>query len=381
MDIQKCDDETYMRRALQLAEQAYGQTAPNPLVGAVVVRDGRVVGEGVHRRAGASHAEPLALEAADARCVTPPPQAERDLTLYVNLEPCCHQGRTPPCVEAIVGSRIRRVVAAMPDPDPRVAGAGLARMRDAGLVVECGCLRAQAEELNHAFVARQRQRRVCVVLKVALSADDCIAAGDGRPVRITGEAARRHTHRLRAGYDGILIGVETLLRDRPRLDRRAYDGPGRSPRRIVVDPELRGDVDALWDEAPQALVMCGADIVERDPERTRAHAARAEIVPVPRASGRLDLQALLRELERREVWSVLVEGGGRTHAAFLEAGLWDRVYEYRNPGLRLDGLPWAASDAWRAARAHAVAQPLERLTDDTLLQVFVQRESVAAATP
>jgi diaminohydroxyphosphoribosylaminopyrimidine deaminase/5-amino-6-(5-phosphoribosylamino)uracil reductase len=376
MDTQTCDDVTYMRRALQLASQAYGQTAPNPLVGAVVVRDGRIVGEGTHRRAGARHAEPQALDAAAAH--RRDAQGARDLTLFVNLEPCCHQGLTPPCVEAIVASRVGRVVVAMLDPDPRVAGAGLARMRAAGLRVETGCLEREAEELNHVFVARQRRGRPFVALKVALSADGCIAAADGAPRRITGEAAQRHAHRLRAGYDGILIGVETLRRDRPRLDRRLYDGPGRAPRRIVVDPKLRSRAEWLWDDTPPALVLCAEDVLRRSPAAAPALAARARFVGLPRGRDGLDVEALLQALQTHEVWSVLVEGGGRTHAAFLAAGFWDRVYLYRNPRLRLDGLAWSAAEAWRRAAPAAALREPARLGDDEL-SVHVHRDSVLGA--
>ena len=377
MDTQTCDDVTYMRRALQLAAQAYGQTAPNPLVGAVVVRSTRIVGEGVHWRAGEPHAEPLALGAAGAMNAGAETKTARDLTLYVNLEPCCHQGRTPPCVDAIIGSRVGRVVAAMVDPDARVAGAGVKRMRAAGLRVDTGCLQPEAEELNHVFVARQRRRRAFVALKVALSADGCIAAADGTPVRITGAAAERHAHRLRAGHDGVLIGVETLVRDRPRLDCRRYDGPGTPPRRIVLDPQLRSPEEALWD-GPPALVVCDAEVARRRPERLRALERRAEIVTLVRGAQGLDLGALLKALELRQVWSVLVEGGGRTHATFLAAGLWDRVYVYRNPSLRLNGSTWSAASAWQRLRTQACARAMQSYDGDTL-QMYVHRDSILEA--
>lgn len=378
MDTQTCDDVTYMRRALALAAQAYGQTTPNPLVGALVVHAGRVVGEGVHRRAGTPHAEPQALAAAAVAVPRQTRDAARDFTLFVNLEPCSHQGLTPPCVDAIADSRVGRVVAAMVDPDPRVRGAGVERMRAAGLRVDVGCLRDEAAELNHVFVARQRRGRTFVALKVALSADGCVAAADGSPQRITGATAERHTHRLRAGHDGILIGVETLARDRPRLDCRRYSGPGTPPRRIVVDPELRARPEWLWDDTTPALLLCAEETLRRFPERARALDSRAELLAVRRdRRGRLGPEAMLRELEAHQVWSVLVEGGGRTHAAFLNAGAWDRVYVYRNPELRLRGLPWSAEPPWRRARTVAMPGTTQRLDGDTL-QVFAHRDSVLA---
>ncbi len=374
MDSQTCDDETYMRRALELAQAGYGQTAPNPLVGAVVVGGGRVLGEGVHRAAGLPHAETEALDEAGAWLDATSSNGSRDLTLYVNLEPCCHQGLTPPCADAIVQSRVGRVVAAIVDPDPRVAGKGLARLRDAGVQVECGCLKNEATELNHVFIARQRRQRPFVALKVALSADGCVAAADGSPVRITGDAAQRHTHWLRAGCDAILIGVETLVRDRPRLDRRLYEGSATGPpTRIVIDPRLRSEPEWLWEDAAPTLLVCDAGAFAEAGARAARLAECARIVPVAHTGEGLDLQAMLQALESHDVSSLLVEGGGRTHRAFMAAGLWDRMYVYRNPSLVLEGTPWAAAETWSEAQAEAVVREDTTLGEDTL-RVHVRRD-------
>ncbi|UCE03439.1 MAG: bifunctional diaminohydroxyphosphoribosylaminopyrimidine deaminase/5-amino-6-(5-phosphoribosylamino)uracil reductase RibD [Candidatus Latescibacterota bacterium] len=356
-----------MRRAVELAARAYGETSPNPMVGAVLTQNGRIVGEGFHRAAGEPHAEPLALAAARARAV----QGRGRLTLYVNLEPCCHTGRTPPCVDAILAAPVERVVAAMLDPNPHVAGRGVARLRQQRVRVEVGCGERQAAELNHVFVARQRRGRPFVALKVALSADGCIAARDGARVKITGDVARRHAHRLRAGYDAILVGVETLARDRPLLDRRLYDGPGRAPRRVVLDPHLRSRAEWLWRHGARPLLFCA----EESQRKARALEAEAEIVTLPYDGTRFDLHALARELERLQLWSVLVEGGARTHAAFLDAGVWDRMLLYRNRSYALQGLEWHAADAWRRERQNAKRVEVTTLGGDTL-EVFAHPESV-----
>lgn len=350
-----------MTTVVDLARSAYGQTAPNPLVAACVVLDGRLVAAGVHRRAGSPHAEPEALQAlAQDSAVSSRPNLE----LYVNLEPCSHHGRTPPCVDAILASPVRRVVAAMRDPDPRVAGRGIERLRAAGLEVTVGPGAREAAELNHVFVGRQLRGRPFVALKVALDAAGAIAHADGTPAVITGDAARRHAHWLRAGHDAILVGVETLRRDRPRLDRRLYTGPGRAPRRLVIDPTLRAEPGWLWPgESPPPVIFCTH-------QARAAHAARyrgvAELMPLPERGAELDLAALPPALEQLGVTSVLVEGGGVTHGRFLAAGLWDRLYEYRAPSVRLGGLPWSAAGIWGDAARIPVPRAAAVLGADTL---------------
>lgn len=338
-------DPHFMDRALALAALAHGQTSPNPLVGAVVVRGETPLGEAFHRRAGLPHAEPQALELARASTEAIV-ASKRDWTLYVNLEPCAHHGRTPPCVEAIIGAPVERVVAALLDPDPRTAGKGAARLRAAGVQVDVGCRKQQAAELNHVFVARQLRGRPYVALKVALSADGCSGAAGGGPAPITGPEARRHTHRLRAGLDAILVGVETLRRDRPRLDTRLHEGPASTPRRIVVDPDLRSEPEWLWPGEARPVLFCSQSA--RDARGARLDRS-ADLVALPDGERGLDLQALPEALAALDLWSVLVEGGGRTHRAFLAAGIWDRMYVYRNPGLVLRGLSWAAAEAWERA--------------------------------
>lgn len=371
------EDARFMRRALELALRAYGMTAPNPHVGAVVVHQGQVLGEGWHERAGLPHAEPRALEQA-ARRIDASDTSRRDLTLYVNVEPCTHQGRTPPCVEAILRAPVGRVVVAMQDPDPRVSGKGIQELRHQGVQVDVGCLQAEAEELNHAFVARQRRRRPFVALKVALSADDCIAGPGGVPVAITSERAQRHAHRVRAGCQAILAGVETVRRDHPRLDRRMYDGPGQVPRRLVFDPRLRSQPEWLQPGREPWLLFAEAAVLEESRDKVRALQGWAEVAALPLGTAGFDLEAFLAWLQEHRLWSVLVEGGGMTHRAFLRAGLWDRLYLYRNASLRLEGLAWSAREAWKAQRQDALIRRQESLGRNGLV-VHDHRRSVLDA--
>ena len=359
-----------MTTVVDLARLAYGETAPNPLVAACVVRDQAIVSAGVHRRAGEAHAEPQAIAGL-------PPDVTADsaagLVLYVNLEPCSHQGRTPPCVDAILASPIRRVVAAMRDPDPRVAGRGIGQLRAAGVQVTVGPGARAAAELNHLFIGRQLRRRPVVALKVALDAQGAVAHADGRPAAITGDAARVHAHWLRAGHDAILVGVETLRLDRPRLDRRLYPGPGRAPRRLVIDPQLRALPEFLWPgEEPRPVLFCTSAALAASGARWDRV---AELVVLPEGPAGLDLAALPAALEQLGITSVLVEGGGITHTRFLAAGLWDRLYEYRAANVRLGGLAWSAAGAWADAARGLAAHAIATLGADTLT-VWAHRASL-----
>jgi len=317
-------DKYYMQMALDLAAKAMGRTSPNPMVGAVVVRGGEVVGRGYHARAGTPHAEVHALREAG--------NSARGATLYVTLEPCCHHGRTGPCTEAVIEAGISRVVLAMSDPNPLVAGKGVQRLREAGLQVETGVLEEASRKLNEVFIKYITTRLPFVVLKTAMSLDGKIATAGGESQWITGPYSREYVHHLRDRYDAILVGVGTVLADNPSLTARLPSGGGRDPVRVILDSRARTPQNAKVvtqaSRAPTIIVTTpGAP-----PERVRAlQEAGAEIIEVPREDAGVNLALLLRELGRREITGVLVEGGARINGSFVKANLVDKVYWFMAP--------------------------------------------------
>ncbi len=359
-----------MHRALALAERGRGLTSPNPMVGAVVVApDGEIVGEGAHLRAGAPHAEIEALAAAGP--------GARGATLYLTLEPCAHAGRTPPCAPAVVAAGIARVVAALGDPNPLVAGRGFARLRAAGVEVVEGVLAGEAAQQNRAFLVAMTEQRPHVTLKVAMTLDGKIADAQGGSRWITGESARSHAHRLRSESDAIVVGVATVLRDDPALTVRLGRPWPREPYRVVLDTAARTPPDARMIGAAtpaRALVAVG----EAAPAaRTGAlEAAGATVVRCPTRDDRVDPGALLAWLHAREVRSVLVEGGGEVHAAFLDAALVDRVAMFVAP-LLVGGrtAPPAVGGRGRALKDAVRLGPLAviALGDDLLIEADVLR--------
>jgi diaminohydroxyphosphoribosylaminopyrimidine deaminase/5-amino-6-(5-phosphoribosylamino)uracil reductase len=320
------DDQAFMARALALAARGLGLTSPNPAVGAVLVRDGAVIGEGFHERAGGPHAEVVALGRAGP--------AARGATLYVSLEPCAHHGRTPPCVDALIAAGVGRVVAACPDPNPRVDGRGLATLRAAGIEVAVGVGEAEARALNRAFFTAVTAGRPHVTLKSAMTLDGKIAAWDGVSRWITGEVARAEAHRLRFLADAILVGIGTILRDDPALTVRRADLPPKEPWRVVADSRLRtppaaGVVRA--GDPSRTIVACRAPAPRRRAATLRERGVR--VLELPGDGRRVDLRALLAALAELEVTGVLAEGGGELGAALLDAGLVDRVAFFVAPRL------------------------------------------------
>ena len=311
-------DHAHMARALALAEQGLFSTSPNPRVGCVLVRDGVVVGEGWHVRAGEPHAEVHALRAAG--------EAARGATAYVTLEPCSHHGRTPPCAEALVAAGVARVVAAMRDPNPQVSGGGIHLLTLAGIQAEVGLLEESARELNIGFLSRMTRGRPWVRLKTASSLDGKTALLNGESKWITGAAARADVQRWRARACAILTGVGTVRADDPRMDVRDFATP-RQPLKVIVDSRLA--------TPPEAQILRGGALiacVRAEPQRRDALvAAGAEILELPEALGRVDLAALLRELGRRGVNELHVEAGATLNGALLQAGLVDEWLAYLAP--------------------------------------------------
>jgi diaminohydroxyphosphoribosylaminopyrimidine deaminase/5-amino-6-(5-phosphoribosylamino)uracil reductase len=322
-----------MRAALALARRSLGRTWPNPAVGCVIVRDGQVIARGRTREGGRPHAEADAIaEAAKAG------QSLKGATAYVTLEPCAHHGRTPPCADALVAAGIERVVSALEDPDPRVKGQGHARLKAAGIAVEIGEGGAEAAEINAGFLLRIREARPLLHLKMAGSLDGRIATASGESKWITGEAARRDGHRLRATHDAILIGAATAAADDPELTCRLPGLAQRSPVRIVLDSQarlsLRSRLATSAQMTPVWLVCTKAAPADR---REALSALGVEIVEVEGdGDGRSDVLAAARALGARGLTRVLVEGGGQVAAAFLRAGLVDGISSYR-AGLVLGG--------------------------------------------
>lgn len=320
-------DRIYMRRALRLAEKGRGRTSPNPMVGAVIVARREIVGQDYHHRAGEPHAEILALDAAGARA--------RGATLYVTLEPCCHiRKRTPPCVPTLIHSGLKRIVVAMPDPNPLVKRRGVARLRQAGIEVSVGCLGEEAERLNEIYVHWVRTGRPFVIMKAAMTLDGKIATANGQSKWISGEEARRQVHRLRSQVDAVMVGIGTVLQDDPELTARLVDRHARQPLRVILDSRLRIPLRArVLSQARQAGVLI-ATTRHAPPSRIAALKQRgAEVLILPAEHGNVSLKACLTTLGRQGITSLLLEGGSEVNASALRSGLLDRLQLYVAPAL------------------------------------------------
>lgn len=316
-------DETYMRRAIVLAERGAGWTSPNPMVGAVIVKDGRIIGEGWHRRYGEAHAERNALQS----CTESPAGA----VLYVTLEPCCHHGKQPPCTDAILEAGIRRVAVGSVDPNPLVAGKGVELLRAGGVTVDTGVLKEECDALNPVFFHFIQTKRPYVVMKYAMTMDGKIATRTGASQWITGEAARQRVHQDRHRYSAIMAGVGTVLADDPLLTCRMEGG--KNPVRIICDSHLWTRVDSrivrTAREVPTILAAAGPP-----PKRKAAlEDAGCQVWDLPGPEGRVDLNALMDRLGAQGIDSVLLEGGGELNWAALHSGIVQKVQTYIAPKL------------------------------------------------
>lgn len=363
-------DERYMWLALDLAAQGLGSTSPNPMVGAVLVKDGEIIATGYHQKAGGPHAEVIALDAAG--------DAARGATLYVTLEPCSHTGKTPPCTDRILQAGVRKVVVAMQDPNPLVNGRGLAKLHDAGVRIKTGVLQDKAARLNEVFVKYISTKRPFLTMKAAMTLDGKIATRTKASRWISGERSREYGHRLRHHNDAIMVGIGTLLADDPRLTTRLPEG-GRNPLRIVIDSKAQTPVTArvvaeqpentlifVTDAAPQeridALLACGVSAISL-PQDTQ---------------GRVPLGAAMDELGRRDITSVLVEGGSTLNYSLLAQGLVDKVHFFVAPLIfGGDDAPSpvggegvkAVEDAWRVTDVE-----INRYETDILISGYVEYE-------
>lgn len=356
------DDTQYMRRALELAAQGRGRTSPNPMVGAVVVRGDAILGEGFHAAAGEPHAEVNAVRAAGDVAAA---------TVYVTLEPCAHEGRTPPCADFLVSKRVGRVVAAMADPNPLVAGKGFLKLREAGIRVDVGVLEDEARRLNEVFIKYITARTPFVIAKCAMTLDGKIATRTGDSKWVTGETARRLVHELRDEVDAILVGSRTVMMDDPSLTTRLESRRTKDPLRVILDADAYLDAERrvfhLDSPAPTLVVV---------PE-DREFSGPAETVRVPAGPGGVDLQALMRELAAREITSVLIEGGGTTHASAFDAGIVDKVLFFVAPKI-IGGREAITAVEGDGVALMAQAIPLERMSarpvgEDLLIEAYVAR--------
>ena len=320
-------EEQFMKRAIELAKLGEGWTAPNPLVGAVVVKNGRVIGEGYHRKYGELHAERNAL----AACTEDPAGA----TLYVTLEPCCHYGKTPPCTEIIIEKKIAKVVIGSRDPNPKVVGKGARILREHGIEVVENYMREACDALNPVFFHYITTKTPYVVLKFAMTLDGKIATRTGASKWITGEAARNHVHQLRGRYAGILAGIGTVLADDPMLNCR-IDG-AHQPLRIILDSHLRIPMGSRLVRSAKEyplLIVCNESTRDREEGTSRIQKleeAGAKVWTLPEKNGHPDLNVLMQRLGEEKIDSVLIEGGGTVNEAALKAHIVHRVYAYIAP--------------------------------------------------
>ena len=312
------NDQQFMTRAVELARKGRGRTSPNPMVGCVIVRNGEVVGEGYHAKAGGPHAEVNAI--ADAGSVE-----LADATVYLNLEPCTHHGKTPPCVDLLITHKPARVVVAMADPNPKVSGGGIDRLRDAGITVEVGLMRKEAERLNEVFLKFITTGRPFVTAKCAMTLDGKIATRTGHSRWVTSLQARQKVHALRNEVDAILVGSRTVMLDDPSLTTRLEGEEGHDPVRIVLDAATYLDSNRrifhLKSDAPTWIAVSEA----------RDYEGADQTLLVPNGGGGVDMRALMEELGKREIASLLIEGGGTTHASAFEAGVVDKVLFFVAP--------------------------------------------------
>jgi diaminohydroxyphosphoribosylaminopyrimidine deaminase/5-amino-6-(5-phosphoribosylamino)uracil reductase len=362
MTASKSSDRRFMELALALGRRGLGRTRPNPAVGAVVVKDGVIVGRGWTQPGGRPHAEPVALAQAGG--------AARGATLYVTLEPCSHVGKSPPCVDAVIAAGITRVVSAIEDPNPEVAGQGHAKLRNAGIEVDVGLEAAEAARAHAGHFRRVKEHRPHVILKLAVSTDDKIAIAGRKPVAISGEMAKARTHLLRAQCDAILVGIGTVLSDDPLLTCRLPGMEARSPVRVVLDRALRipGTSRLIHSARSTPLWVVTSNLAEA-PAAAMLGAAGGQIIRVAPTPTGLDLLAALHALAERGITRLLVEGGARVASSFVSANLVDEFWLLRGPDAigtdgvaALDALPLAAITRSPAFRVHAT----ESLGTDTL---------------
>lgn len=359
-------DEQYMQLALDLAASAKGKTNPNPLVGAVLVKDGVIVGSGLHRKAGEPHAEVHAFNMAGEHA--------KGATLYVTLEPCSHFGKTPPCANLVKDSGVARVVVATQDPNPDVAGRGIGLIRDAGIPVEVGILEQESLKLNERFIHNMLTSRPFVVSKFAMTLDGKLATHTGHSQWITGHEARQNVHELRNEMDAILVGVGTVLADNPSLTTRMENRHGKNPIRVILDSQLRTPLDSnvMNTKVAQTILVVSKTV---DTNRFAEYEDKgASIIVISKDERGLNLSELVDELYKRGITDLLVEGGGIVNASFLRAGLIDKYLVYIAPkvlGGKNSVTPFAGANVETMDAAELLYfDEIEKIGDDILITAY-----------
>jgi diaminohydroxyphosphoribosylaminopyrimidine deaminase/5-amino-6-(5-phosphoribosylamino)uracil reductase len=357
-------DEKYMALALKLAEKGKGRTSPNPLVGAVIVQRGRIVGKGYHKRAGEPHAEINALRDAGSKV--------KGSTLYLNLEPCSHYGRTPPCTESIIKSGIKKVVVALKDPNPLVKGKGIKKLCSAGIEVKLGILRKQALRLNEAYIKYVTTGKPFIILKTAASLDGKIATSQGNSKWITGESTRKYTHRLRREMAGILVGIGTVLADDPSLTVSSKVNQ-REPVKIIVDTKLRTPLKAKVLNRPTII----ATTKSASPKRISALGKKgAKVLIIEEKEGKVNLRKLMKELGRLGITNLMVEGGAEINTSFLKENLVDKVLFFLAPkiiGGRKSSVGELGISKIRDV-LHLSSLTFKRFANDILIEGYIKRQ-------
>jgi len=355
----------FMRKAMKLALKAKGETSPNPLVGALVVKKGKIIAEGYHKKAGLAHAEVVALEKAG--------KLAQGATLYVTLEPCVHFGRTPPCVYRIIESKIKKVVVGMIDPNPLNNGKGIAILKRHGIEVEVGFLEEELKKINEAFIKYITKRIPFVVVKVGQSLDGKIATFTGDSHWITSDFSRRYAQRLRADFDAIMVGVNTVIRDNPRLSS-PYSK--RQPKIVVVDSHLSTPQDSLIFKNPEVILVTIPSQIGQETDNRLLLSKKATILEVKEKAGQVNLKDMLKKLAAREITSILVEGGGTLIGSLFDEGLVDKVIFFISPKI-IGGKEAISSVMGRGVKTIDRAFKLreikfKRLQEDFLIEGYIR---------
>jgi diaminohydroxyphosphoribosylaminopyrimidine deaminase/5-amino-6-(5-phosphoribosylamino)uracil reductase len=359
------DDEHWMKRVLRLAEKGRGRTSPNPMVGAFLVKNGEVVGEAYHAKAGEAHAEILAFRQAGEKA--------RGATLYLNLEPCAHYGRTPPCAPAVIEAKVKRAVIGMKDPNPLVNGRGLRILRKAGLDVKLGVLEKECRRLNEAYCKYIIKKEPFVILKAAATLDGKIATREGDSKWISGETSRNFVHRMRDQVDGVVVGIGTILKDDPQLTTRIKKG--RDPYRIILDSRLRIPEEAkVIGDVPSKTIIATTELADKD-KREYLEKKGVRMIIIDSKRGRVDLKTCLSKLGEMGMTSLMVEGGSQINGSFLDEGLVDKILFFFSPKLIGDREALGIfGGSGKAALKEAI--PLQefnvrRMGEDILIQGYV----------